>query len=109
MTMRDKLGAMTKSQKITFLRRVAERVRGSKAAVDGDVILEAKRFGFAWTAKDLADEFDDHADRIEAGEFDEEESLEQLKAEAEVAEKMAELLKRYDASSLEALLKRNLD
>jgi hypothetical protein len=99
MTTRDKLDTMTKSQKITFLRRVAERVRGSKAAADGD---DAKRFGLAWTAKDLADELDDHADRIEAGECDEEESLEQLRAEAEVAE----LLKRYDASSLKSLLKR---
>jgi len=48
---------------------------------------------------------DAEADRIEAGE-EEEVNPEQLKAEAENAHQIAELLKRHDAGSLSTLFKR---
>jgi hypothetical protein len=85
--------AMTDRQRIALLRRTAEKLR---ARPNEQVYL--------WTAEELADAFDESADRIEAGE--EEENPEQLAAEAEVAQQMADLLKRQDAGSLNTLLKR---
>lgn len=90
---RKRWETMTKRQKINHLRRCAEWARAS----NDDLWIE------------LADTYDDEADRIQAGEFDEfdeDESPEQCEADAKVAKTMAELLRRYDASSLAALIKR---
>jgi molecular chaperone GrpE (heat shock protein) len=88
--------AMPDRQKIEQLRREAERLRAS-----------TDETGLIWTAEELADLLDNMADDIEAGEFeDEEESPEQLLAEAEVLDQLADYLKRHDASCLDALIKR---
>ena len=89
---------MSDIAKIRVLRHAAERLRAGEE--DAAWIKPEYR-------EDLAVCFDAQADRIEAGEESEEEANpEQLRAEAEIARQMAELLKRYDAGSLSALFKR---
>jgi hypothetical protein len=89
--------AMADRQRITLLRREAERLRALKTKPSKLVFM---------TAEEWADAFDELADRIAAGEAEEEENPEQLAAEAEVSRQMADLLKRQDAGSLNTVLKR---
>lgn len=95
---------MTERQKIDSLRTLAERLR-SKPEAAGNIMFEDTDGNALWTVEEFPDACDDLADRIEAGE-DDEESPEQLMAEAEVAKEVVELLRRRDAGSLEALRKR---
>jgi hypothetical protein len=90
---------MSDIAKIRVLRRTAECLR--RGGEDAAWIKPEYR-------EDFADGCDAEADRIEAGEegLEEEANPEQLKAEAENARQIAELLKRYDAGSLSTLLKR---
>ncbi len=98
--MAGKWDDMSDIEKIRNLRRAAKDLR--KGGKEATWIEPGYREG-------VADIFDAAADRIEAGEdprVEEEESPERLKAQAEVARSMVHLLKRYDAGSLAALLKR---
>jgi hypothetical protein len=88
---------MTDDKKIKALRDQADCLRAMGPNLQVNAIF---------TAGEMADLMDNYADHIAAGELEEEESPEQLAAGAEVSLQMAELLKRYDAGSLNTLLKR---
>jgi hypothetical protein len=78
-------------EQILVLRDSAKALRAGKTSIKPEYQDE------------LADMCEDAADRIEAGEdpfAEEEESLEQLQAEADAARKIAELLKRENVETL---------
>jgi hypothetical protein len=91
----EKWDAMPDRQKITILRREAERLRALEPQPHEQAFM---------TAEEWADVFDEEADQIETGE--EEETPEQLAAEAKASQQIADLLKRHDAGSLNTLFKR---
>jgi hypothetical protein len=96
------------AEMVVSLRRAAEDLRTGKSKNP----FKRKYI----TAEELADMADEYADRIEAGEIvdgvevEEEltpEQRKQLLAEAKLAKGMADLLRRHDAGSLAALIKRD--
>jgi hypothetical protein len=85
--------------------KVALFRRGAKSLREGG---EAAALFKPEYHEDLVKMFDDMADRIEAGEdpFEEEESPEQLRAQAETARKIRDLLEQEDVNSLVELFER---
>jgi hypothetical protein len=93
--------ALPRKEQIRHLRRAAENLRKGEGEEAASIKPEYHQL--------VADIINDLADSIEAGEDpfeEEEESPERFKADAEVAQQMSDLLKRYDAGSLGTLLKR---
>jgi hypothetical protein len=96
---------MNDAEMVAELRREAEDIRAGRSIV-------WKNFAIFASAEEAAIMCDEYADAVEAGEIvdgedvEEEETPEQLMAEAEVARDLAEFLERHDAGSLAGLLKR---
>ena len=88
---------MTNKEKVALLRAEAERLRAIDSRLPVNAFFTVGQFIAALEAA---------AHRME-GIHDEQESPEPLAAEAEVSRQMADLLKRHDAGSLNALIKRH--